>query len=141
MSDEDNDGKPQAMTYMVCGVIIERDGKILLVQEKQPKVYGKWNLPAGKVDVGETLEDAAIREAKEECGLDVEIVDHIFVMHPAVDRAVLHAYTVREIGGEVTFPEDEILDAKWFTRSEIEAMSSELRAAEFVLGAIHARQQ
>ncbi len=53
-------------------IIIEWEGKIVLVQRKNPP-YG-WAIPGGFVDYGESLEEAAIREAKEETGLDIEIV-------------------------------------------------------------------
>lgn len=128
--------KPLAMTHIVCGVVIAKDGKFLLVQEKQPKVYGLWNLPGGRVDAGESLEQTAIREAKEECGYDVALIDHIFVLHQAVDSPVLHVFSCRIIGGDLKFPEDEILDAKWFTYHEIKSMEADLRNKEYILGAI-----
>lgn len=127
---------PLATTFIVCGVVIEKDGKYLLVQEKQPKAYGKWNLPAGRVDMGESLEQAAIREAKEECGFDVELTEHILTLHQAVDLPVLHAYNGKIVGGELQFPQDEILDAKWLSLDEIKAMEKDLRNKEYILGAI-----
>ena len=57
----------------IAGCLIEHDKKFLLVQEAKPAVYGKWNTPAGHVDEGETLEEAALRETKEETGYDVMI--------------------------------------------------------------------
>jgi ADP-ribose pyrophosphatase YjhB (NUDIX family) len=51
-------------------VIIEFDGGVVLIERKNPP-YG-WALPGGFVDVGETIEHAAVREAKEETSLDVE---------------------------------------------------------------------
>lgn len=54
-------------------IIIElEDGKIILIKRKNPP-YG-WAIPGGFVDYGESLESAAIREAKEETGLDVELI-------------------------------------------------------------------
>ena len=136
--DVENQGKPIAKTYIVCGVLIEKNGKFLLIQEKQAKAFKKWNLPAGKVDEGETLEHAAIREAKEECGYDVELTRELLVMHPAADRPVLHAYGAKIIGGELAFPEDEILDIKWFSAQEIKDLKDELRTPEYVIGALEA---
>lgn len=130
--------KPLATTFIVCGVVIEQDGKYLLVQEKQPKAYGKWNLPAGRVDAGETLEQTAVREAKEESGYEVKLTGHLTTIHQAVDLPVLHAFSAQIIGGELKLPKDEIMDAKWYTYDEIKSMELELRNVEFIIGAIEA---
>lgn len=130
--------KPFATTLIVCGVVIEQDGKYLLVQERQAKAYGKWSLPAGRVDQGETLEQTAVRETKEECGFDVELIKPLLTFHQATERPVFHTFSAKIVGGEFNFPEDEILDARWFTYEEIVGMKSELRNVEFVLGSIEA---
>jgi len=46
------------LIQVVAGCVLEKDGKYLLVQEKQKAAYEKWNLPAGRVDAGETVEQA-----------------------------------------------------------------------------------
>lgn len=103
-----------------------------------PKAYGKWNLPAGKVDEGETLEEAAIREAREECGYEVELQRRLVVIHTEANRPVLHAFSAAIVGGELNIPEDEILDAKWFTATEVRSMESDIRTPVYVLGALDA---
>ena len=127
-----------SLVRVVCGVVIEKDGKYLLVQEKQPKAYGLWNLSAGHVDEGESLEQAAVREAKEEVGFDIELIDHLLTMHSSIDRPVLHAYSCKLIGGELAFPPDEILDAQWFSYDDIIAMKDTLRNPDYIIGAIEA---
>jgi 8-oxo-dGTP diphosphatase len=108
---------------VVAGCIIRReDGKYLLVQEKQPKVYGLWNLPAGHVDKGETIETAAVREAKEETGYDVQLDGKIGIYHETVESPVRHAFTAHIVGGELQVQPDEILDARWFSYEEITQM-------------------
>ena len=65
-------------------IIIEVEGRgIILIERKNPP-YG-WALPGGFVDYGESLEDAAVREAKEETGLDVELLSQ-FRAYSAPDR-------------------------------------------------------
>lgn len=98
---------------VVAGCVIRRDGKFLLVQEKKPDVYGKWNIPAGRVDEGETLEQGAIRETKEESGFDVEIISKLGVWQDTASSSVRHAYYAKIIGGELVVQPEEILDAKW----------------------------
>ena len=56
----------------VDGVII-KDGKILLIKRKNEPFKGRWALPGGFVEYGETVEEAVLREVKEETGLDAEI--------------------------------------------------------------------
>lgn len=115
-----------AWSKVVAGCVIRRDdGKYLLVQEKQPKVYGLWNLPAGHVDKGETIEDAAVREAKEESGYDVELGNKIGIYHETVDSPVRHAFVARVIGGQLKIEPEEILDVKWFSYDEIAKMKQE----------------
>ena len=58
-------------------IIIHRDDQIVLVKRRNPP-YG-WALPGGFVDEGEWVENAAIREAKEETGLDVDLEDLFYV--------------------------------------------------------------
>jgi mutator protein MutT len=54
------------------GAVILSEGKILLEKRKNEPAKGKWTIPGGVVEVGESLEDAVIRETKEETGLEVE---------------------------------------------------------------------
>jgi 8-oxo-dGTP diphosphatase len=120
--------KEVIMVPVVAGVVVKQDSKYLLVQEKQPKAYGLWNLPAGRVDVGDTIEQTAVKEAKEETGFDVELIRKLAIFQ---DRATIpprHAFEAKIIGGTLQIPEDEILDAGWFTFSEIEAMKDKLRS-------------
>ena len=56
----------------VGALILNRDGQVLLVSSH--KWFDKWTIPGGHIELGETMEDAAIREVKEEVGLDVQVV-------------------------------------------------------------------
>lgn len=55
------------------GAVVVRDGKALIVRRAHEPRKGEWSLPGGRVELGETLVEAARREIKEETGLDVEV--------------------------------------------------------------------
>ncbi|MFA6392891.1 MAG: NUDIX hydrolase [Candidatus Paceibacterota bacterium] len=120
---------------VVAGVAIKDGNKYLLVQDKKPKFYGLWNFPAGKVDVGESIEQAAIRETKEECGYDVELIRKIDIFQKESTEDVKHSFEAKIIGGDLNFPEEKFLDAKWFTFDEIKQIKDKLRD-EWVLDSI-----
>jgi ADP-ribose pyrophosphatase YjhB (NUDIX family) len=65
------EGKPRN-PFITVDAIIEIDGGIVLIKRKNPPPG--WAIPGGFVDYGESLEDAIRREAKEETGLDIELV-------------------------------------------------------------------
>lgn len=120
--------------YIVVGAFIERDGKILLIQENHPPDKGKWNLPAGKLDFGESPLAAAKREAFEEAGIDFTPTALLGVhsVHRKDTPGEVHALRIVFIGeseGEVSLDHGEavggvaeIADYKWLTPDEILAM-------------------
>jgi ADP-ribose pyrophosphatase YjhB (NUDIX family) len=115
--------------YVVAGVVVKQDGKYLLVQEKKPSAYGLWNLPAGHVEEGYTAEETAVKEAKEETGYDVELMRELGVFHEDIKGSCKHAFEAKIVGGELSIPENEILDVKWFTYDEILQMKEKMRNA------------
>ena len=122
---------------VIVGGVLEKDGKYLLVQEAR-KCRGKWNLPAGHLDPNETIFDAAKREIKEECGLDVELTNICQIGNRKIEDDVFVSiiFSAEIIGGEILFSPDEIMDVKWFSYEELVSMKDQLRRVDLVLGAI-----
>lgn len=93
---------------LAAGVIIEKDNHILMVYEK-----GHWGLPKGRRERGESMAEAAIREAKEETGLDVTLNNVAFVTEFKREKPGFYLqvfYEAKIIGGkiEVNDPDGEI---------------------------------
>ena len=68
-------------TVIGCSNLIVRGGRYLLVQESKEPARSLFNLPAGKPELGETLAEAAVREAREETGLDVQVEYLVAIYH------------------------------------------------------------
>ncbi|HSD51792.1 MAG TPA: NUDIX hydrolase [Candidatus Methylomirabilis sp.] len=103
---------------VATGAIFSLDGGILLVQRGIEPSYGKWVFPGGYVDRGESLEVAAIREVKEESGLDVRLTRLLGVYSSPGNPVILIAYVGEVTGGSVQVDE-EGLDARVFAPAEI----------------------
>lgn len=125
---------------VICGGVVEKSGKYLLVQESKARCYGKWSLPAGHLDVGETVFEAAIREIKEETNCDVELtgICEITNQRRHDDIFVAFIFATKLLTDAVKPQAGEILEAKWFTYEEVVALGKQdqLRAPEWIIAAL-----
>jgi 8-oxo-dGTP diphosphatase len=94
-------------------VICEKDRYILLV--RKPK--SKWALPGGKVEIGEAIAGAAIRELKEETGLNVDQLLYIFEFEAGNTRH--HVFEASVLDAENAMPQNEISECIWHSLSTI----------------------
>ncbi len=120
---------------VIVGGIIEKDGKILLVQEAQKRCYEKWNIPAGHLDFDETIMQGAIREIKEETGCDVELTGVVNISNRVLkdDIFITIIFSTKLINEDIKYDKNEILDVKWFDYDDIiKNMDSELRDLNFI---------
>src|SRR5262245_54691555 len=123
--------EPQRLVCSVCsfvfyldpkvavGTIIRTgDDRLVLVRRAIEPGYGLWVFPGGYVDRGEELTAAAIREAREECGLDVRVDGLINIYSYPQRPMVIVVYAASVLGGELC-SDDECLEAKLFSSDEI----------------------
>jgi ADP-ribose pyrophosphatase YjhB (NUDIX family) len=104
---------------IAVGTIIETaDQRIVLVRRAIEPGYGKWVFPGGYVDRGEPLTDAAVREAREECGLDVRL-DALVNIYSYLGRApIIVVYAATAIGGTLCV-DDESSETEEFEAGRI----------------------
>lgn len=116
--------------HLGVGTLIQNpQGEYLLIQEAKQHVKGKWNLPSGGYSkegeqIEETIREAAIRETREETGLEVDIEGLIGIYVRDAERTdkknVNIFFEASKTGGNLgNVKQGEILDAKYFKKSEV----------------------
>jgi 8-oxo-dGTP diphosphatase len=112
------------------GVVCLRGEEVLLIKRGTPPRLGQWSVPGGRLEWGETLQVAALRELKEETGVDAEllglidVIDGVFPARPGGEitrHYVLIDYAARWTGGEPTAG-DDAAEARFVTRDEAMAL-------------------
>jgi len=109
------------------GAVIVQNGKILLVKRGVEPAKNLWSIPGGMVELGEKVQDALIREVKEECGLKVEIMKLIDVVDSITvneeGRVKFHFVILdflAKVKGGTLKPADDVLDARWIPLEKVE---------------------
>jgi len=105
----------RSVVYIVGAVIFNEKGEVLMMQEAKSSCAGQWYLPAGKMEPGEDIVEAAVREVKEETGLDFQ-VSSLLLVESAGGCWFRFIVTGTVIGGRLKTPADadsESLQAKW----------------------------
>jgi 8-oxo-dGTP diphosphatase len=116
---------PSAPLPSVGAVVLDGD-KVLLVRRGQEPSRGKWSIPGGVMELGETIRETACREVMEECGVEIEPGDVIEVRDAIVrDKAgriqfhyVLVDVIAGYVSGELTVGSD-VEDARWTSKQDL----------------------
>lgn len=130
----DRDGAERVRpTVAVGGIALDERERVLLIQRGRPPAEGAWSIPGGRVELGETLHQACVREMREETGLEVEIGPVVEVLDRITrddggdgERIAFHYviidFLVRVAGGALRSPEagDDARDARWIAFDELD---------------------
>ena len=123
MSDREYPDRP------ICGVgvVCFKDDQVLLVKRAKPPITWEWSIPGGGQELGETTREAALRELKEETGIDarlIGLIDVIDTVREDDEGRVHFHYTLVDFAAEWVAGEpvadDDVSDARWASLSEIE---------------------
>lgn len=121
--------KPPPAPKVAVGAVVIEEGRVLLVKRKYPPKQGKWAIPGGSVNLGESLQAAAEREILEETGLVIEAKKPIYtfdlIERDSKENILFHYVVVdlfaKYVSGDVQ-PADDVSDARWFDPDEIEGL-------------------
>ena len=124
-------GDPERLVCSGCGGVLYLDpkvatgtiiavdgGRIVLVRRAIEPGYGRWVFPGGYVDRGEVVSAAAVREAREEAGLDVRLEGLVSIYSYAGRPPVIIVYAATATGGALGH-DDESLEIRTFSEAEI----------------------
>lgn len=122
------------------GAIIIEDGRVVLVKRGHPPLEGKWSIPGGVLEIGETLRKAAVREALEETGLAVEPGELLGVFERVIPdeqgrmryHYVLIDFLCRRVAGELKAG-DDASEVRWVRREELARLELALETEEVIL--------
>jgi 8-oxo-dGTP pyrophosphatase MutT (NUDIX family) len=111
-------------TEVSAGGVVYRRGddgiEVALAARRTRRGQLAWGLPKGAIEEGETNEDAAVREVREETGLEAEIesslgdIRYFYVWEGTRVRKTVHFFLMRATGGDVSRHDHEMEDVRWF---------------------------
>lgn len=135
--------------YLAVSAATFRDDRVLIVRRAQPPAKGLYTLPGGVVEAGESLEQAVVREVREETGLDIEPIAlagyREAIVRDAAGRVERHfvilPFAARYSAGEISL-NDELAEARWLLPSELSRLKTtdglaDIVAAAWALTAAH----
>ena len=141
--DDPSAPKANSMVPSVNVVVINDQGEILLIRRSD---NDNWAIPGGAIDLGESMSQAAIRETKEESGIDCEVTGLVGI-YTDPKHVILYTsngearqefsivLTARPVGGKLT-PSDESTEVRWVSTSEIDSYgmdrSMRLRVSDYL---------
>jgi len=131
----------------VGAVILDGD-RVLLIQRGGVTLPGKWSIPGGLVELGETTREAVCREIGEECGLEIDLVDVCGVLDRVVcdpdGRVRYHRVLVDFLAvarGGTLCASDDAADARWVPIDEVETYDTTDGLMDMIRRAIALRER
>lgn len=117
-------GIPTRRPVPAVAAVIVQDGRLLLIKRGVEPSKGKWSIPGGSIEWGETLADAVKREVQEETGLEVEVGRVAGVFDLVTEDGAFHYVLIdlfaRPIGGELR-PGDDASNVRWVPLDELDS--------------------
>lgn len=111
----------------VGAIVVDDDGRLLLVRRANPPAQGTWSIPGGRVEAGETHEVAVVRELMEETGLTGRVVREVGTVRresPSGDVYVIRDYVLDVADVDGVRAGDDASDANWFTREQLDELDT-----------------
>lgn len=135
-------GQISSFPHPISGVsvVVVRHGQVLLVKRGNPRAFGLWSLPGGKVELGEEVRQAALRELTEETGIDAKItglLDCVDIINrtqggEVESHFILNVFQARWLGGEAEAG-DDATDVLWADPDDLKRLDMTPGTADFII--------
>ncbi|MDN4072373.1 MULTISPECIES: NUDIX hydrolase [Fictibacillus] len=116
--------KKRGSVWLAAAGLVIQDGKWLVVKKKYGGLKGRWSIPAGFVNQGETVDEAAVREVKEETGILSRAI-HVLGIRTGVIKSEISdnmvVFLLEAAGGKLMPQQGEIEEARFLTPEELKA--------------------
>ena len=142
---------PDSRTYpsrpiVGVGVVVQKDDEILLIQRGQEPGRGMWSIPGGTVELGEHLEQAAAREVREECSIEIQVDEVIeafdLILRDEVGKPKYHYviidFAAHYVSGTVRAGSD-VMDACWVNVSGLDRYALNAKTREVIAKVLNER--
>ncbi len=119
----------------VCvGAVVVDDDRLLLIRRGHGPAAGEWSVPGGRVELGELMVEALVREVKEETGLDVAVGDYIGYVERVGDEHhfVIHDFHATAFDTEPLIAGDDAAEVRWVDLSAVADLNLVEGLAEFL---------
>jgi ADP-ribose pyrophosphatase YjhB (NUDIX family) len=106
----------------VGAIVVDDGGRLLLVRRANPPAQGLWSIPGGRVEAGESDEQAVVRELREETGYQGTVIREVGTVErdaPTGGIYVIRDYLLTVPPGSQPLAGDDAADAAWFTMDEL----------------------
>jgi 8-oxo-dGTP diphosphatase len=136
---------PIGPVVAVGAVVVDRSLRVLLVRRARPPSAGTWTLPGGRVEPGESLEGAIVREIREETALDTRVVCSLGIVHIAREgfAYAIHEHLLSPVDDQAPLlAGDDAAEARWVPRTDFARLFVQPEVVELVdrgLGEARAR--
>jgi 8-oxo-dGTP diphosphatase len=104
----------------IAAAVVVLEASVLMAMRRVSEGALSWQFPAGEVEPGETVEEAAVRETREETGLDIEVVQHLGErVHPKTGRHMVYLACQVKSGEARVADTEELAEVQWTSHEQL----------------------
>lgn len=116
-----------------CAIVLVRRGNELLLTRKAEWLAGRYSLVAGFLDFGESLEECAAREVREETGIEIANIRYVGSQNWPFPAQLMAGFVADYAGGEIVVDRHELEDARWFPLDALPALPPRRSIARWII--------